>query len=233
MAHAFLSVPGTQAIFTHPGDDGSRTGRGLLRLEQAGRRGYYVMTAGAVKACGGAFPCLAHGVYRLVAIALHTVRADYALRTELQAAYAAEGLVHALELHRELRGVAHVHEVAAAAAAEIRAGGRDTLGRARQALLPPAVNGGFSHLDYPHAPALPRKRPRHEHGAAGYPAHARTLGGKARHFCLIYFVFLQIVHAPILTRRARGFNAYQKICNLQGAMLSYLVVNRAARRLEV
>lgn len=139
----------------------------------------------------------------------------------LGAAYAAEGVVHAVELHLQLALVAHVHEVAAAAAAEVGAIRLDALGRGGEALLPPAEHSGLCDLHDAHAPGLAGQGARHEHGAALYPAHARALGGEAGHGGLVYFVFLQIVHVRIVTRGGVLFNGYQKICNSRLHMLSY------------
>ena len=133
------------------------------------------MASGAVKARDRAVFALADGVDGLVSVALHALRAQDALSAYLGAAYAAKRVVHAVELHLQLCGVAHVHEIAASAAAEVGAVRLDTLGRCGEALLPSAVNRGLSDLHDAHAPSLSRQSAGHEHGTSIYPAHTRAL----------------------------------------------------------
>ena len=178
------------------------------------------MTAAAIKTGNESVFRLADGNNGLVAIALHSLRANYALRAQFQSAYALERVVHTFEFISQLRLVAHMQKAASPAAAEVGAGRLDPLGRRRKQLLSPAVHRRFCDLHYPYSPALAGYRARHEHSAAAYPAHARAFRSEAGDFGLVYIVFSQFFHNYIVPRCGSSFNLYQKICNFIRSMLS-------------
>ena len=83
------------------------------------------MTAAAIKTGNGSVFRLADGNNGLVAIALHSLRAYYALRAQFQSANALERVVHTFEFISQLRLVAHMQKAASPAAAEVGAGRLD------------------------------------------------------------------------------------------------------------
>ena len=209
MAHRAAAARGVVSgdrMFAHEAADGGGAGGGLARLQQAVRHGHQVVAAAAVKAESGAVRRAGDGENGLVAVSQRLCRGQDGGRLDIEAAYAAQGVVHPRELHPQLRFVAHVHHRAAAAAAIGRAGRLAAVGGGAQQLLAAAIRHAGRDLDGAHAPELAWQGARNKNGAPGDAADAVALRGGTADFALIYVIFLQNFHADILSRRGRYFN---------------------------
>lgn len=140
--------------------------------------------------------------YRLGVLGSEDAVAGY-----VRAAYAPQRVVDLAELEGQLALVAHVPAGAAAAAAVRRAAGRDPVGGGGEALLAAAVGHGLAHLDDFHAPQLAGQHAADKDRLAVNPAHAHRLGGEAGYCAIVYLIFSQCFHAPILPRSNRICNS--------------------------
>lgn len=178
------------------------------------------MTAAAIKTGNGSVFRLADGNNGLVAIALHSLRAYYALRAQFQSANALERVIHTFEFISQLRLVAHMQKAASPAATEVGAGRLDRSGDAESSSSPlpyTAVFVTFTILIRQRSPGIARgtntARPHILHTPAPSEVRPVTSG-------LVYIVFSQFFHNYIVPRCGSSFNLYQKICNFIRSMLS-------------
>ena len=192
-------VVGRDAVRAHPARHGEGAGVGGFALKQAAFDGHNLMRPRAEEAEDGLAPA-ADGENGLVPVPERRVGADYAVDGDVQPAHAAQGVVDLAPLELELRGVAHVHTGAAAAAPVYGALGRAPLRNGGEELLAPAVADALRDLDYAYPPGLARQSAADEHGAGGYVRDAEGLAREAVYFGRIYLVFLQRIHAAILSR---------------------------------
>jgi len=160
-------------------------------LDEAAADGDNIVAAGAEEAPAGA---RSDGKDALVAVGKAAARAEDRSDIALQAAQAAQGVVHPLQLEAQLLVVVHMHQAAAAAAAVVRAGRLDAVGGGGQAAQTLAVDGGGARLDDKQLPLLALHGAGDEYGPVSDAADAVALAGVAGDEGGVDAVFDKLTH---------------------------------------
>ena len=201
MAHQPLVgelVVGGNLEALHPALDRPGCRVRLRALEQTTLHINDVMAPGAEEADAQSAAPIGHRKLSLVAVALRRFGAVDHVHAEVEAADAAQSVLHPLTLELQLLGIAHVPQRTAAALWKVRAVRLDPGGGGGDHLLHPAPGGGLAHLQQLYPAALSPERTLDKDGHAVQPSNAVALAGVVVDREVKCLVFLGFCHAQFL-----------------------------------